>query len=100
MTRCEFAHDDGAYVLGALAPADRAAPSDSGDFGGLDDPACSADARALRRRPTRRGACAARRALAPAAAPRLPAPSVARPYFRGSTAGHLARRTSGERGRV
>lgn len=25
MTRCEFAHDDGAYVLGALAPADRAA---------------------------------------------------------------------------
>ncbi|SCL57891.1 Putative zinc-finger [Micromonospora citrea] len=25
MTRCEFAHDDGAYVLGALAPAERAA---------------------------------------------------------------------------
>ncbi len=25
MTRCEFAHDDGAYVLGALAPADRVA---------------------------------------------------------------------------
>ncbi|MEU1685231.1 zf-HC2 domain-containing protein [Micromonospora sp. NPDC005707] len=25
MTRCEFEHDDGAYVLGALAPADRAA---------------------------------------------------------------------------
>ncbi|TDC43603.1 zf-HC2 domain-containing protein [Micromonospora sp. KC213] len=25
MTRCEFAFDDGAYVLGALAPADRAA---------------------------------------------------------------------------
>lgn len=25
MTGCEFAHDDGAYVLGALAPADRAA---------------------------------------------------------------------------
>jgi predicted anti-sigma-YlaC factor YlaD len=25
MTRCEFAHDDGAYVLGALAPGDRAA---------------------------------------------------------------------------
>ncbi|WP_319459744.1 zf-HC2 domain-containing protein [Micromonospora sp. RTP1Z1] len=25
MSRCEFAHDDGAYVLGALAPADRAA---------------------------------------------------------------------------
>lgn len=25
MTRCEFAHDDGAYVLGALAPAQRAA---------------------------------------------------------------------------
>jgi hypothetical protein len=25
MTRCEFMHDDGAYVLGALAPADRAA---------------------------------------------------------------------------
>ncbi|MEU9505925.1 zf-HC2 domain-containing protein [Micromonospora sp. NPDC048170] len=25
MTRCEFAHDDGAYVLGALAPAERTA---------------------------------------------------------------------------
>ncbi|WP_019030633.1 anti-sigma factor family protein [Salinispora arenicola] len=25
MTRCEFAHDDGVYVLGALAPAQRAA---------------------------------------------------------------------------
>ncbi|MDW3845381.1 zf-HC2 domain-containing protein [Micromonospora sp. BRA006-A] len=25
MTGCEFAHDDGAYVLGALAPADRVA---------------------------------------------------------------------------
>lgn len=25
MTRCEFAYDDGAYVIGALAPADRAA---------------------------------------------------------------------------
>ncbi|SCL17239.1 Putative zinc-finger [Micromonospora rhizosphaerae] len=25
MTRCEFAHDDGAYVLGALAPGERAA---------------------------------------------------------------------------
>ncbi|MFC0097514.1 anti-sigma factor family protein [Micromonospora marina] len=25
MTRCEFAHDDGAYVLGALTPADRVA---------------------------------------------------------------------------
>ncbi|MCZ7426191.1 zf-HC2 domain-containing protein [Micromonospora sp. WMMA1949] len=25
MTRCEFAHDDGAYVLGALAPAERVA---------------------------------------------------------------------------
>ncbi|WFE50679.1 MULTISPECIES: zf-HC2 domain-containing protein [unclassified Micromonospora] len=25
MTRCEFAYDDGAYVLGALAPAERAA---------------------------------------------------------------------------
>jgi hypothetical protein len=25
MTRCEFAHDDGAYLLGALAPAERAA---------------------------------------------------------------------------
>ncbi|MGW4502863.1 anti-sigma factor family protein, partial [Micromonospora sp. NPDC004336] len=25
MSRCEFAHDDGAYVLGALAPAERAA---------------------------------------------------------------------------
>ncbi|MFG3697873.1 anti-sigma factor family protein [Micromonospora sp. NPDC047620] len=25
MTRCDFAHDDGAYVLGALAPAERAA---------------------------------------------------------------------------
>ncbi|MDG4803448.1 zf-HC2 domain-containing protein [Micromonospora sp. WMMD980] len=25
MTTCEFAHDDGAYVLGALAPADRVA---------------------------------------------------------------------------
>ncbi|WP_405102560.1 anti-sigma factor family protein [Micromonospora sp. NBC_01412] len=25
MTRCEFAHDDGAYVLGALGPAERAA---------------------------------------------------------------------------
>jgi hypothetical protein len=25
MTRCEFAHDDGAYVLGALSPAERAA---------------------------------------------------------------------------
>ncbi len=25
MNRCEFAYDDGAYVLGALAPADRAA---------------------------------------------------------------------------
>ncbi|MEH1167836.1 zf-HC2 domain-containing protein [Micromonospora sp. CPCC 205539] len=25
MTQCEFAHDDGAYVLGALAPAERAA---------------------------------------------------------------------------
>jgi len=25
VTRCEFAHDDGAYVLGALAPADRVA---------------------------------------------------------------------------
>ncbi|MFC7549087.1 anti-sigma factor family protein [Plantactinospora sp. GCM10030261] len=25
MTSCEFAHDDGAYVLGALAPAERAA---------------------------------------------------------------------------
>lgn len=25
MTRCNFAHDDGAYVLGALAPAERAA---------------------------------------------------------------------------
>lgn len=25
MTGCEFAHDDGAYVLGALAPAERAA---------------------------------------------------------------------------
>ncbi|MCZ7440243.1 zf-HC2 domain-containing protein [Micromonospora sp. WMMC241] len=25
MTSCEFAHDDGAYVLGALAPADRVA---------------------------------------------------------------------------